>query len=64
MGMHYMFHQTNRAVQALSNLSLVSKIETLLNALHSYFTSSPKMHMKFTKLAKIMKQMDLRYLAL
>jgi hypothetical protein len=62
MGMHCMFHRTNLAVQALSNFSLVSKIETLLQALHSYFTSSPKRHLEFTKLAEIVETRGLKIL--
>jgi hypothetical protein len=63
MEVHYMSHQTNVAVQALSNLPLVSKNETLFQALHSYFTSSPKRYLEFTKLIKIVETSGLKILA-
>ena len=59
-----MSHKTNLAVQALSNLSLVSKIETLFQALHSYFTSSPKRYLEFTKFIKIVETMLLLFIPL
>lgn len=57
-----MSHRTYLAVQALSNLPMVTKIKTLLQLLHSYFTSSPKMHLEFTKLAEIMETSGLKML--
>jgi hypothetical protein len=62
MGVHYMSHRTNLAVQALSNLPMVTKIESLLQSLHSYFTSSPKRHLEFTKLAEIVETSGLKML--
>jgi hypothetical protein len=40
----------------------VCKIETLLQALHSYFTSSPKRHLEFTKLAELVETSGLKIL--
>jgi hypothetical protein len=59
-----MSHRTNLVVQALSNLPLVFKIETLLQALHLYFISFPKGHLKNTKLAEIMETSGLKILAI
>jgi len=39
--------------QALSKLSTVAKIETLLQSMHVYFIHSLKRHMEFTKLEEI-----------
>lgn len=57
-----MSHQTYLAVQALSNLPMVTKIKTLLQSLHSYFTSFLKIHLGFTKLAEIMETSGLKML--
>jgi len=54
-GMHCMAHWSNLVVQTLSNLPLVFCIENLLQYLYGYFNHSPKRHMEFTKLAKIME---------
>jgi hypothetical protein len=62
MGVHCMSHRMNLAVQALSNLPMVTKIENLLQSLHSYFTSSPKKHLEFTKLVEIVETSGLKML--
>ncbi len=50
-----MAHHMNLVVQTLSIIPLVKCIESLLQTLHAYFAHSPKRHLKFTKLAKIME---------
>jgi hypothetical protein len=55
MGQHCMAHKTNLAMQALSNLTMVSKLEDLFQFVYAYFSSSPNCHLKFIKLAKIME---------
>ena len=49
-GVHCMAYRTNMAVQILSNLPLVAKVETLCERLYNYFTISPKRHLEFTNL--------------
>jgi hypothetical protein len=39
----------------LSIIPLVKCIESLLQTLHAYFAHSPRQHLEFTKLAKIME---------
>ena len=43
------------AVEPLSNLSMVKKLETLCQSLYNYFTMSFKKHLEFQKLANIVK---------
>jgi len=50
-----MAHHTNLAIQTLSNLPLVSHIEILLQCLYGYFNHIIKMHLGFTKWARIME---------
>ncbi len=50
-----MAHHSNLVVQTLSNLPLVSRIEILLQCLYGYFNHILKMHLEFTKWAKIME---------
>jgi len=52
---HYMAHQTNLTMQTLSNLPLVSCIESLLQCIYVYFSHRPKRHSKFAKLVEIME---------
>ncbi len=51
---HYMAHCTNLVVQTLLGLLLMIQLENLFQTLHSYFAHSPKRHLEFTKLAKLM----------
>jgi hypothetical protein len=53
IGIHYMAHITNLVVQNLSTMPMVSKLENLLQALYSFFFTSPKHHLEFTKLTDI-----------
>jgi hypothetical protein len=59
IGMHCMAHRTNLAVEPLSNLPMVEKLETPCQALYNYFTMSSKKHLEFQKLADIMETEDL-----
>jgi hypothetical protein len=52
---HYMAHKTNLVIQNFSIIPMVSKLKELLKTLYGYFSSSPKCHFEFTKLAKIVK---------
>ncbi len=47
VGQHYMAHRTN--------IPMVAKVEDLLQSLHIYFSSSPKRHLEFIQLAKIVE---------
>jgi ubiquinone/menaquinone biosynthesis C-methylase UbiE len=55
MGVHCMVHSTNFAVQTLSHLAMVKRTKSLLSTFYNYFYKSPKRHLEFTKLAKIME---------
>jgi len=50
-----MAHHTNIVVQTLSNLPLVFHVEILLQCLYRYFNHILKMHLEFTKWARIME---------
>jgi hypothetical protein len=62
LGMHCMAHHTNLAVKPLSNLPVVSKLETLCQALYTYFSMSAKKHLEFQRLADIVETEGLRML--
>jgi hypothetical protein len=62
LGLHCMAHRTNLAVEPYSNLSLVSKLETLCQAMYTYFSHSPKKHLEFQKLADVVEIEGLRIL--
>jgi hypothetical protein len=55
LGVHCMAHRTNLAVEPLSNLPVVSKLESLCQALYTYFTMSSKKHLEFQRLADIVE---------
>ncbi len=56
IGVSYMAHHTNLAMQTLSRLPLVIQLENLLQTLDSYkFAHSPKRHLELTKLVKLMQ---------
>jgi hypothetical protein len=55
-------HRTNLAVEALSNLPMVSQIEEMLASLYVFFAHSPKRHLEFTKLAEVMQSKGLKIL--
>lgn len=60
IGVHCMAHQTNLAVEPLSNLPMVEKLEMLCQGLYNYFTMSSKKHLEFQKLANIVETEGLR----
>jgi hypothetical protein len=62
MGIHDMAHHTNLAVKHLSNLSMVQKIEKLLQSLYSYFNAFPKRCNEYQKLTEIMEISGLKIL--
>ena len=55
MTVHDVAHCTNLVVLSLSGLPMVKKLEPLYNSLHSYFSSSPKWYLKFSKLAEVVE---------
>jgi hypothetical protein len=56
IGVYYVAHRTNLALQTLSRLPLVIQLENLLQTLHSYkFSHSLERHLEFTKLADFMQ---------
>ena len=59
-GVHCMAHITNLIIEPLSNLPLVSKIESLCKSMHSYFLHLPKWHLEFTKLTEIVETKGLK----
>jgi hypothetical protein len=62
IGVHDFAHRTNLAVEALSNLPVVQRLESLCKSLHSYFSASPKCHLEFTKLAEVVEIEGLKIL--
>jgi len=50
-----MAHRTNLAIQVLSNLPVVVKLENLLQSLYSYFSNSSERHLEFSKLVEIVE---------
>jgi hypothetical protein len=53
--MNCIAHSYNLVAQTFSKLSLVAKIEVLLQSMYVYFTHSPKRHMELTKLVEILE---------
>jgi hypothetical protein len=62
IGVHDFAHRTNLAVEALSNLPVVQKLERLCKSLYSYFSASPKWHLEFMKLAEVVETEGLKIL--
>ena len=52
-GMHCVAHRNNLAVQCLSDLEMVARIEILLGVLHKYFSRSLKRHLELPKLTEL-----------
>jgi len=52
LGIHCMAHRTNLAFKIVSNFEEVSKVETLVKDLYSYFSKSPKRALEFCQFAK------------
>jgi hypothetical protein len=61
-GMHCMSHRTNLAVQTLSQVPLVMRIEELLQSLYSFFSHSPKRNQELADLANIVETAGQRIL--
>jgi hypothetical protein len=62
VGIHYMAHQCNLAMQTLSSLSLVAKIKALFFFLmYTYYSQFLKKHLERTKLAKVIKSKGLKF---
>ena len=53
---------TNLAVEALNDLLIVARIEEMLGSLYAFFVHSPKRHLEFVKLAKVMQSEGLKIL--
>jgi hypothetical protein len=53
MGIHWVVHRINLAMQSLSNLTFFSCFDVFMTNLHSYFLHSPKHHLEFQKLVAI-----------
>ena len=60
MAVHCMAHWMNLVVQPLSNLPIVAKLESLCQAMYSYFSVSSKRHLEFQKLTNIVAVRMLR----
>jgi hypothetical protein len=55
MGVHCIAHRINLAMQPLSNLTFFFGLDVFMTNLHSYFSHSPKCHLKFQKLVVIIE---------
>jgi hypothetical protein len=55
LGIHYCGHRLNLAVQSLAKTQIASNMESLLTALHTYFTKSPKKALTFSNLVEVME---------
>jgi hypothetical protein len=62
IGIHYMAHRCNLAMQSFSSLPLVAKIEGLLQGMYVYFSHSPKRQLERVKLAKVLQTKGLKIL--
>ncbi len=55
---HCMSHRTNLAVQTFLKLTIVRKIEDVLQSLYAYFSHSPKRIQEFAELVDMWKLRD------
>jgi len=55
IGVHYIAHKTNLAIQILLHLQMIIRLEGLIYTLYNYFSNSLKRHLEFTKLVKLME---------
>ena len=55
MAVHCMAHRTNLAVQPLSDLPVVAKLENFCQAMYAFFSVSSKRHLEFQELADIVE---------
>jgi hypothetical protein len=51
---HCVSHRSNLAVECLSELDVVARIELLITSMHSYFAKSPKRHSELEKLSELL----------
>ncbi len=54
----FVVYQINLAMQTLSKLNMVCRLENLFQTLYAYFSESPKKHLEFNKLVEIMETQD------
>jgi hypothetical protein len=54
-GIHCVAHRTDLAIEVLSDLPLVSRVEKLLAGLYTYFSCSPKRHLELEKLCELLQ---------
>ena len=59
--MHNFAHRTNLVAEALSRVPLEQKLKSLCKSMHAYFSRSPKCHLEFMKLAKVVETEGLRF---
>lgn len=71
LGIHCMAHRTNLAFKIVSDFEEVSKVETLVKDLYSYFSKSPKRSLEFcqfqeglTNGKKLLKDVDTQWISL
>ena len=62
LAVHCGNHKTNLTMHVVSKTTIVSKGESMLSALHTYFSKSPKKCLEFSKLAEIMESKGLKIL--
>ncbi len=62
LSVHYVAHRTILAVQTLFRLSLVTKIEVLLQVVYNYYAQSLKWYLEITKLPKFLEKKMLKIL--
>jgi hypothetical protein len=55
ISLHCVAHRSNLAIISLSNLEMVSQLENLLQALHKYFSKSPKRHLALEKSSELLQ---------
>jgi hypothetical protein len=55
INVHWMSHRTNLVIQTLFKMSIVKKIEDVLQSLYAYFFHSPKITQKFVDLVDIVE---------
>jgi sulfur relay (sulfurtransferase) DsrF/TusC family protein len=60
LGVHRVAHWTNLAIQTLSKLPLMFKIEAMLQSIYTYYSLSPKQHLDRCKLANYLEQKALK----
>lgn len=62
IGVHYMAHKTNLAIQTLLHLQMVIRLEGFIYTLYNYFSNNLKKHLEFTKLVELMETKQVKIL--